>query len=223
MEELPRAYVIDTETTGLVTEHEWFNLLTTYQYHPQNLPTVLAKLPHILQISAFYSPTRSLFDEYVEWTPSSNGFPIECIQWHGIRERDLKRKGRPITQVLRLFLKGLIRALHNHVPIVGHNVKFDLRMVLIEVMRIGDKKAIAIVYQTLITPSKQICTMEYPVSNKYPKLVELYTQLFDVVPNNLHDSLIDVLVCYRCFAYLTQNIDIAYTKQFRETFTLLNS
>ena len=67
MEELPRAYVFDTETTGLITEHEWFNLLTTYQYNPQNLPTVLAKLPHILQISAFYSPTRSLFDEYVEW------------------------------------------------------------------------------------------------------------------------------------------------------------
>jgi len=35
---------------------------------------------------------------------------------------------------------------------------------------------------------------------KFPRLNELYGKLFDVAPpNDLHNSIIDVLVCLRCF------------------------
>ncbi len=37
------------------------------------------------------------------------------------------------------------------------------------------------------------------VYDKYPKLSELHDYLFGYVPENLHDSMIDSLVCLRCF------------------------
>ena len=43
---------------------------------------------------------------------------------------------------------------------------------------------------------------------KFPKLSELHFKLFDIIPNNLHNSLNDVLVCLRCYCKLHNNIDI---------------
>ena len=42
---------------------------------------------------------------------------------------------------------------------------------------------------------------------KYPKLVELHNHLFNSVPENLHNSLIDVYVCFRCFYKLVYEND----------------
>jgi DNA polymerase III epsilon subunit-like protein len=38
-----------------------------------------------------------------------------------------------------------------------------------------------------------------PKNFKYPKLSELHEVLFGYVPDNLHDSLIDIFVCLRCY------------------------
>jgi hypothetical protein len=43
---------------------------------------------------------------------------------------------------------------------------------------------------------------------KYPKLIELHEKLFNSQPNNLHNSLIDILVCFRCFGKLYWDVDI---------------
>jgi hypothetical protein len=43
---------------------------------------------------------------------------------------------------------------------------------------------------------------------KYPKLFELHDKLFQCVPNNLHNSLIDILVTLRCFMKLKYSVDI---------------
>jgi hypothetical protein len=44
---------------------------------------------------------------------------------------------------------------------------------------------------------------------KFPTLSELYEKLFDVIPENLHNSMIDVLVCLRCYLKMDHNIDIS--------------
>jgi hypothetical protein len=44
--------------------------------------------------------------------------------------------------------------------------------------------------------------------NKFPKLIELYEKLFQVRPNNLHNSLNYVIVCLRCFMKLKYDRDI---------------
>jgi hypothetical protein len=48
------------------------------------------------------------------------------------------------------------------------------------------------------------------VYNKQPKLSELYNLLFpnDSIPNDLHNSLIDVAMTLRCYLKYTNNFDI---------------
>ena len=43
---------------------------------------------------------------------------------------------------------------------------------------------------------------------KPPKLMELHKYLFQTIPNNLHNSMIDVWVCFRCFHQMLYSKDI---------------
>lgn len=43
---------------------------------------------------------------------------------------------------------------------------------------------------------------------KYPKLSELHIKLFDSIPQNLHNSFIDILVTLRCFMKLKFSRDL---------------
>ena len=43
---------------------------------------------------------------------------------------------------------------------------------------------------------------------KYPKLSELHEKLFNKLPNNLHNSFIDILVTLRCFIKLKYDLDL---------------
>jgi hypothetical protein len=43
---------------------------------------------------------------------------------------------------------------------------------------------------------------------KFPKLLELHNKLFNCIPNNLHNSLIDILVTLRCFMKLKYDKDL---------------
>ena len=47
---------------------------------------------------------------------------------------------------------------------------------------------------------------------KFPRLDELYFTLFGTVPENLHNSIIDTLVCLRCFLKIKMNQDIHIVK-----------
>ena len=46
------------------------------------------------------------------------------------------------------------------------------------------------------------------VKYKPPKLIELHKFLFGNEPNNLHNSMIDVYVCFRCYYKMEHNADI---------------
>jgi hypothetical protein len=62
--------------------------------------------------------------------------------------------------------------------------------------------------QVLATTALQQAGIEMPVptkptQKKFPTLAELYTKLFEQpLPENMHNSIIDVLVCLRCFLKL---------------------
>ena len=47
---------------------------------------------------------------------------------------------------------------------------------------------------------------------KFPKLTELYFCLFQSHPENLHNALVDTLVCLRCFLKIKLNHEIHYKK-----------
>lgn len=64
--------------------------------------------------------------------------------------------------------------------------------------------------------SKELCNLKCINKNnqtfiKYPKLIETYKELFpdDKIPENLHNSIIDTLICLRCFVKLKYNEDIS--------------
>ena len=72
-----------------------------------------------------------------------------------------------------------------------------------------------------------ICNIKYihPMSGKiykkYPKLVELHNHLFNSVPENLHNSLIDVYVCFRCFYKMVYDFDPKETNvQFNQCYEM---
>jgi DNA polymerase III epsilon subunit-like protein len=44
---------------------------------------------------------------------------------------------------------------------------------------------------------------------KFPKLSELHQKLFGTVPENLHNSLVDVMVCLRCFLKIRCCIEVS--------------
>jgi hypothetical protein len=46
------------------------------------------------------------------------------------------------------------------------------------------------------------------MEKKFPKLSELHDHQFGTVPFGLHNSLIDILVCFRCFGKLYWDVDI---------------
>jgi hypothetical protein len=43
---------------------------------------------------------------------------------------------------------------------------------------------------------------------KWPTLLELYVHFFTTTPSNLHNSMMDVLVCLRCYLKMRKNIEL---------------
>jgi hypothetical protein len=101
-------------------------------------------------------------------------------------------------------------------------IKVELNRLLLDVSNV-DKVSDYQEYLNLLIDSKDIyCTMKESISlcaietkdkfgrnyNKFPKLIELYQKLFQISPNNLHNSLNDVIVCLRCFMKMKYNKDI---------------
>ena len=62
--------------------------------------------------------------------------------------------------------------------------------------------------------SIELCKIEAISKNgdkyfKYPKLSELYVELFKKEPKNTHNALIDILICMRCFCKMELKTDIS--------------
>jgi len=63
-------------------------------------------------------------------------------------------------------------------------------------------------------PRKSPPPSRKPPSKKFPKLSELYLKLFENtdIPINLHNSMVDVLVCLSCYLKMCHTITHDYTK-----------
>ena len=127
---------------------------------------------------------------------------------------------------------------------VAHNYTFDMMMIIAESCRNIDAiKTISPhlwdtrrTFTDMMKTSRRYCTMKYGrdickieksringnIYYKNPKLIELYTTLFNETPNNLHNSLVDVMVCLRCFVKMKLKYDIMdKNSDFKRKFTLL--
>ena len=208
--------VFDTETTGLPktkiisadTLHLWpYIVQFSYIIYDTELNTLIKIKDCIINIPDFI-------------TISEDNTKI-----HGITNDITFSKGINIVDVLNEFFIDF----RNVDYIVGHNISFDLNMIIAELNRViinsNDIKEFSEFQKHLIiiNTSKNIyCTMKESIDlcaiktkdkfgrlyNKFPKLIELYQKLFNLRPNNLHNSLNDVIVCLRCFMKLKYDKDI---------------
>ena len=190
--------VFDTETTGLPEKGAKINNIN--------------KWPYIIQLSYILYDTENNYvldicDSIVKLNKNIKINPVsESI--HKISMDISQEKGINIQQVL----KSLKNAVNDCDLIIGHNINFDKNIVLVELMRNNMQNIfIGKNFYCTMYGSKNICKIPINIHGKdmfkYPKLVELYKFYFKDEPENLHNSMYDVLVTLRCFGMLKYNID----------------
>ena len=205
--------VFDVETTGLIPKCNKSN--------KENPFVELTLCPHILQLSwvIYDVENKCIIQTYNTYIRPTTGTVISefITNLTGITQDMCEKKGIPIIDAL----EHMYRAYINCNCIIAHNLEFDRSMIRIELLRHAanirhSKPHLNILFHPKYNEDMGIhtkCTMRmsidlcniYKLNSKnqrflkFPKLSELYQKLFDEVPQNLHNSLVDTIVCLRCY------------------------
>jgi len=177
---------IDTETTGLPPK--------------RNAPN--EGWPYIVQLSyvTLDTETNEITEgDHILRVP----IDIPTTHIHGIT-KERSDEGENFGRIYSNFAE----IMNSADIVVGHNLEFDLNMIKAECERRG------LPYHS---PSVQYCTMKESKDKvgiiapggyvKYPKLSELYLNLFKEEPKNWHNALSDAYMALRCFHLLVLKKD----------------
>jgi len=216
--------VFDFETTGLPKDGN-------ARYNPGYSNPV--DWPHSVQMAYILYDTMTnkakiaseviRLPEGVEVTEESE--EIHKISAAYTRGRTKMGKDGSLTHhpFIKTVLKEFIQDFRRADIVVAHNIHFDRNMVLAELDRqgqecIADLKEFFENKKEFCTgiKGKYVCKMERKDKHgrtyyKMPKLKELYENLFGQVPDEskLHNALVDVVICLRCFYKMRYNKDLA--------------
>lgn len=212
MKQPNRILIFDTETTGLLPKR------------PSDI------IPYITQLSFIIydikeEMIRTSFNAYIR-LPQGIQIPQIVTDITGITNEICEEKGIPIQEALAAFYHAMTMS----DCIVAHNIEFDITMLQIEINR--NLKSLTTYSQIddLFDANRLAyynigidCTMKLTVKEcsllrtsdknytykKYPKLSETYEYLFKKTPQNLHNSMVDTIVCLRCYLKCKFNIEIS--------------
>lgn len=204
-----KVLVFDTETTGLPLD----------QYAPL---TQSEKWPYIIQLSfmVFHTETKEIlaYSDTIIQLDAAVSISPESIAIHQITRERSQTEGQPIQYALA----HLAEQMSECDVIVGHNILFDKRMLMVEMHRNKMKNClykngIAIPDYCTMKRSIELCklpainkiTGELYKNYKYPTLTELHHYLFKSNPRGTHNAIADVMICLRCYIKLNYNYDIA--------------
>jgi DNA polymerase III epsilon subunit-like protein len=215
-----KVLVFDTETTGLPTERN---------------PSIMEseKWPYVVQLSyILYDMDENkviLKADDVICIGDDVNLTDESVAIHGITREKCKEEGITIGMALVKFNIALKYA----DLIVGHNISFDKRLIMVECNRNNIWQG----FTTKGAKKPEYCTMKNTVeicklekkatsvdtgsksSYKYPRLGELYSHLFQCEPpKGLHNSMVDVITCLRCYIKLESGLDILTIGQVKTLF-----
>ena len=128
-------------------------------------------------------------------------FEINNSHIHGITNKEASEKGININEALEILQKDLITI----DKIIAHNSEFDINILLSECYRNKN------LFLSNDIELKNIeCTMQIGQDilklDKYPKLVELYKNLFDKTIDQSHRALSDATICKDCYFALEAKI-----------------
>jgi DNA polymerase-3 subunit alpha len=208
------ALLFDVETTGLLPKTK-----TDPPVYITQLSFALYDIKHN-QLVKTYNAFIKIPDEV--------NISEKITQITGIDREKLNKEGLDIVEVLQQFYDAYCSA----DIIVAHNLDFDSKVMEIEANRNYERlpnkenaphvvwmfdsvytKLANIEMKCTMKMSKQLCNIERVNSRgpyiKFPTLCELYEKLFHTKPENLHNSMMDVLVCLRCYLKMVHNIEIS--------------
>ena len=178
--------IFDTETTGLP---KMKLLKETVEFWP-----FMVQFSFLLFDIDSYSYQE--FD-YVIKCPT----PIENDHIHGITSSMNKQRGFDFADIYPIFEECYKQA----DLCIGHNLSFDIEMLRAECFRIGKEFVMDIPSYCTMKSSTKLCALP---NMKWPTLLELHRHLFQESPSDLHNSMIDVWACLRCYIKIMYQYDI---------------
>jgi len=196
-----KCLVLDTETTGLPKNRK-------------GLITDNDNWPYIVQLAwiLFDMETKTVLEMYNYIIKIPILIPKESTKIHGITNENMENYGIKITDVLSKLSDNLDKTDY----MVAHNLSFDWNILRAEFYRNGFYKEINIKCQKFCTMLRGEELYRFRdektgrMVKKWPKLHQLHKILFknDLNKDKLHDALIDVCICLRCFYKMERNEDI---------------
>ena len=215
---MPRVLVFDVETTGL---------LPKYNGAP------LSEFPHIIQFSFVLYDTdtwvvKKIYNEYIKIADNVD-LSEKITEITGITRKIVDSRGIHVCQVLQEFFHAYME---EDTILVAHNLNFDMKMVLAESARWGLNQIVDTLeehcrmgnndptklfdmsnpnFYCTMMKGIDMCKLERTNSRgvylKQPKLSELYQHIFELdPPEGLHNSLIDVVTCLRCYMDMAHQV-----------------
>ena len=196
--------IFDTETTGLPERNA--AILSTHKW------------PYIVQLSyLIYDTDEHMVLDYIDRIiklPPGISISKESEDIHKISDEISKSKGVDIKHELIEFNKQIL----NVDLIIAHNISFDKNIIMVECVRHKinynfTKNNKRIPEYCTMKNSINLCKIVRHYKNgeqyyKFPKLMELHQHLFNSVPEGLHNSMIDVLACLRCYGKMKLDVDL---------------
>ena len=217
-----RVLVFDVETTGLIPLKD----PETKKDRP------LEEMPYIIQLSFIVFnllefTIEKTFNAYINITDPEK-ITEKITELTGITREKCITEGISMSYALYEFYQEYMNVDY----VIAHNISFDKQMILFEIERnhyeleLLGTEFILNLFNPLFCNVKGIenyCTMYSSINicnimienktnkkpyKKFPKLAELYFKLFQKNPENLHNAMVDTLVCLRCFLKIKMGKDI---------------
>jgi len=246
--------VFDTETTGLspyLPGNDWHernaNDLKLLDYNDLTKQSsiwrqMLPSWPSLIQLGYIIydleQPNNSkIFSKYID-IPDDIIISEDSIKKHHIDKEKIRRESAEkkalVADAVAEFMNDIMDP--DIVTVVGHNVQFDRKVIISEILRLSDanfssetKKQL----RFLMNNKNFTCSMDIttPICNiqsavyykdkktgedkvfykaKPPKLIESYQHYFGYSPDDelLHDALIDVILTLRVYTKYKYNEDV---------------
>jgi len=204
---MTKVLIFDVETTGLLPKKK----------SPDT------EYPYVLQMSYLIYDLKEFkimktFDSYISISKEVV-IPEAASAVNGIT-REMCDNGILMSEAIKELYKDI--HLYKCKALIAHNFDFDSKVIEVEIKRNKDElqeicpnadrlfeeeylKGHDISTLCTMRISKNICRLPFKnqkvneCNYKFPTLKELYFHFFEEIPKSLHNSLMDVLVCLRCY------------------------
>jgi DNA polymerase III epsilon subunit-like protein len=189
---------VDTETTGLCD-------------NPKASFKIIDAWPRLVSIAWIVCDDDKKVHSIEKFIAKTNGWtiPAEATAVHGITNEQANTEGIDIADILKEF----IIAMSNCDYVIGHNIRFDRRVIAAELHRcfptkMYDEIFYGMRYRDTMHVSREFCAIPYaakpgkPASKgwKFPTLSEMHEKLYNgEVYENAHNASADIRATIKCY------------------------